>query len=232
MNLYLLFFARLNFAKKESRSPRGFLPRPLLRAGESEFRTPPPLPQKNEAGCGQEFRSKKVRANDIMAPPNFIYQGGENYMKNFIIILVIIAVLFIGYKTISKKNIETIKQTSIDAEVEKQNSEQQNTPSETPSAMQKNETKTKQKTIQYTANGFEPNSITISVGETVVFVNNGDKFLWVASNPHPEHTNLSVFDQKEGMEKGKSYSYVFEKKGTWGYHNHLSARDEGIIIVE
>ena len=64
------FVARLNFAKKESRSPRGFLPRPLLRAGESEFRTPPPFPQKNEAGCGQEFRSKKVRANAKITPPN------------------------------------------------------------------------------------------------------------------------------------------------------------------
>ena len=64
------FVARLNFAKKESRSPRGFLPRPLLRAGESEFRTPPPFPQKNEAGCGQEFRSKKVRANAKITPQN------------------------------------------------------------------------------------------------------------------------------------------------------------------
>ena len=59
-----------NFFKKESRSPRGLLPRPLLRAGESEFRTPPPFPQKNEAGCGQEFRSKKVRANAKITPPN------------------------------------------------------------------------------------------------------------------------------------------------------------------
>src|SRR3989338_3289811 len=59
-----------NFFKKESRSPRGFLPRPLLRAGESEFRTPPPFPQKNDAGCGQEFFSKKVRANAKITPPN------------------------------------------------------------------------------------------------------------------------------------------------------------------
>ena len=62
--------ARLNFAKKESRSPRGFLPRPLLRAGESESRTPPPFPQKKEVGCGQEFRSKKVRANAKITPQN------------------------------------------------------------------------------------------------------------------------------------------------------------------
>src|SRR3989344_6673003 len=47
------FVARLNFAKKESRSPRGFLPRPLLRAGESV--ATPPLPQKNSGG-GHHFR--------------------------------------------------------------------------------------------------------------------------------------------------------------------------------
>src|SRR3989344_4340535 len=63
-------FVAANFSKKESRSPRGFLPRPLPPAGESEFRTPPPFPQKNEAGCGQEFRSKKVRANAKITPPN------------------------------------------------------------------------------------------------------------------------------------------------------------------
>ena len=63
------FVARLNFVKKESRSPRGFLPRPLLRAGESEFRTPPPFPQKNEARCGQGFFSKNVRANAKITSP-------------------------------------------------------------------------------------------------------------------------------------------------------------------
>ena len=68
-------FVAANFSKKESRSPRGFLPRPLLRAGESEFRTPPPFPQKNEAGCGQEFFSKKVRANAKITPPFQIWVG-------------------------------------------------------------------------------------------------------------------------------------------------------------
>ena len=39
----------MNRQQKESRSPRGFLPRPLLRAGE--FVAPPPLPQKNSGGA-------------------------------------------------------------------------------------------------------------------------------------------------------------------------------------
>ena len=46
---YVFMKARQNFVKKESRSPRGFLLRPLLRAGESV--APPPLPQKNSGGA-------------------------------------------------------------------------------------------------------------------------------------------------------------------------------------
>ena len=55
MNLIFSQFVAANFFKKESLSPRGFLPRPLLRAGESEFRTPPPFPQKNSGGA-RHFR--------------------------------------------------------------------------------------------------------------------------------------------------------------------------------
>src|SRR3990167_9331166 len=49
MNPSFLQFVAANFFKKESRSPRGFLPRPPLRAGESV--APPPLPQKNSGGA-------------------------------------------------------------------------------------------------------------------------------------------------------------------------------------
>jgi hypothetical protein len=49
MNLIFSQFVAADFFKKESRSPRGFLPRPLLRAGESI--APPPLPQKNSGGA-------------------------------------------------------------------------------------------------------------------------------------------------------------------------------------
>ena len=56
--------ARLNFVKRKSRSPRGVLPRPLLRAGESL--APPPQPQKNSGGAHHSFFSKKVRANDTI----------------------------------------------------------------------------------------------------------------------------------------------------------------------
>ena len=63
---FFQFVARPNFVKSKSRSPRGFLPRPLLRAGKSV--APPPLPQKIVAGRNQDSW-KKVRAKDIISPP-------------------------------------------------------------------------------------------------------------------------------------------------------------------
>ncbi len=98
--------------------------------------------------------------------------------------------------------------------------------------MKKTETPIEKKTVQYTTNGFEPSSMTILVGETVMFVNKSEKSMWVASEPHPAHTDLSVFDQKTGVGKTISYSFTFEKQGTWRYHNHLSPKDTGTIIVE
>ena len=53
MNFIFSQFIAIDFLKKESRSPRGFLPSPLLRAGESV--APPPLPQKNSGGA-RHFR--------------------------------------------------------------------------------------------------------------------------------------------------------------------------------
>ncbi len=67
MRVFFNFVARKNFAKTKSRSPRGFLPRPLLRAGESV--TPPRLPQKNSGGVHHSFFSKRIRANDTITSP-------------------------------------------------------------------------------------------------------------------------------------------------------------------
>ena len=53
-NMKFIFsqFVAADFFKKESRSPRGFLPETsLLRACESV--APPPLPQKNSGGAGR-----------------------------------------------------------------------------------------------------------------------------------------------------------------------------------
>lgn len=87
-------------------------------------------------------------------------------------------------------------------------------------------------TVHYSDSGFSPGSITVEVGSTVTFVNDGSKSMWVASSVHPTHRDLAGFDQLKGSGNGSSYSYTFEKVGEWSYHNHLSAGDQGKVVVK
>ena len=104
--------------------------------------------------------------------------------------------------------------------------------------------------IIYTNQGFKPDSITVKIGSTVEWINTSDKLMWVASDPHPSHTNLPGFDERgvEGVETPSplqslitysyahtgqtEYRYTFQKAGRWEYHNHLVPFDRGVVIVE
>ena len=102
--------------------------------------------------------------------------------------------------------------------------------------------------VHYTKKGFEPGLITIKASSTVEWINSSDKPLWVASNPHPSHTDLPGFDEDgvwgnapQGLQSivpvayahtiGEAYRYTFIKVGRWCYHNHLVPNDRGVIIV-
>ena len=88
-------------------------------------------------------------------------------------------------------------------------------------------------TVVYADNGFSPASLTIRVGDTVRFFNSTlPGSLWVASNPHPSHTNLAGFDAGRPYQGGETYSFTFTQVGTWKYHNHLNPSQLGEIIVE
>ncbi len=86
--------------------------------------------------------------------------------------------------------------------------------------------------IKYTDNGFVPKSVTIKKGETVEWDNETTDSMWVASSPHPQHTDYPGFDQLKGAGKGESYSFTFDKAGNWKYHNHLDPKDYGVVIVQ
>ncbi len=86
-------------------------------------------------------------------------------------------------------------------------------------------------TVTITASGFSPATITISVGESVMWVNNDIKNHWPASDPHPQHTDYSGFDSL-GISSGSSWSFKFNKTGTWNYHDHNMPSRKGIVIVQ
>lgn len=88
-----------------------------------------------------------------------------------------------------------------------------------------------QVTVQLTASGFVPANVTVRAGTTVVWVNASGAQGAVYSNPHPIHTdypplNLGVF------QNGGTFSLLFDKAGTYGYHNHLNPGQTGTIVVQ
>lgn len=85
--------------------------------------------------------------------------------------------------------------------------------------------------VTYTNTGFSPATVTINKGDTVTFENKGTQNMWVASNPHPAHTDYSVFDAKRSYTPGESYSFTFSETGTFPFHDHSHSSLGGTIIV-
>ncbi len=93
----------------------------------------------------------------------------------------------------------------------------------------KTETVNTKNLVMYSNSGFLPETLTIKSGETATFKNETSGAMWVASNPHPVHTDFSVFDQKS---VGDTYSFSFSSSGTYKYHNHRNPRATGTVIVK
>lgn len=99
-------------------------------------------------------------------------------------------------------------------------------------------------TVTYTDAGFSPKNIDVPPGTTVTFVNNSSHGMWVASDVHPSHTQYdgttlqqhcathSSFDECKPDGSGASYSFTFEKTGSFTYHNHVRANDTGVVVVK
>jgi len=99
--------------------------------------------------------------------------------------------------------------------------------------------------IEITSSGFSPKTLEINAGDTVTWTNKDSRNHWPASAIHPTHTvypgssiskcgtsaESEIFDACNGLSAGESYSFTFNEKGTWKYHDHLSISRTGTIIV-
>ena len=100
--------------------------------------------------------------------------------------------------------------------------------------------------VIYTDTGFLPSELKIKIGDTVMFKNESSSGMWVGSAMHPSHmvysgiplgqhcpdTTNSSFDECASAQPKESWSFTFNKQGTWGYHNHVKSMHFGKIIVE
>jgi plastocyanin len=72
------------------------------------------------------------------------------------------------------------------------------------------------------ANGsVNPSQVTISVGQSVRFVNNDGRSRDMSSDPHPAHTNCPSFSNVGVMANGQTKdTFGFGQSGSCGFHDH------------
>lgn len=85
-------------------------------------------------------------------------------------------------------------------------------------------------TVNLTAKGFTPQTVTIKVGESVSWVNKSGAKASVNSADHPSHKlfpflNLGLFNP------GSTVQVRFNSAGTFTYHNHFIPTQTGTVIV-
>jgi len=139
-------------------------------------------------------------------------------MKNLIIIIAVLVVAFFVWKFIPRGETPALAPTIQTEEV----------------IDQETDTSAMETELQVTYNGttFSPASITIKQGQSVTFINEANGPMSVASDVHPEHTIYPEFDQYKTSAQGKkTFVFVFDKVGTWKYHNHLNADALGTVVV-
>ena len=100
-------------------------------------------------------------------------------------------------------------------------------------------------TVLIDETGFEPKSLEIGQGDTVVFENVGKEPHWPASNIHPTHRmypgsgseycgaddSVTNLDACQPLMPGDVFTFTFQFPGTWRFHDHLSPEFSGKVNV-
>lgn len=86
--------------------------------------------------------------------------------------------------------------------------------------------------IELREEGFFPSALTIRKGDSVRFTTSRGKEFWPASDLHPSHEVYPEFDPRKPVKPDSSWTFQFEKTGTWHFHDHLAPLFRGVITVK
>ncbi len=89
--------------------------------------------------------------------------------------------------------------------------------------------------VVITDKGVNPQVVKIAVGSQVTWQNNDKSPHRISADPYPTKTSLPELDSQDPLETGESFSFIFEKAGTYTYNDYLNPTNksfQGTVIVE
>ncbi|MFH1235309.1 MAG: plastocyanin/azurin family copper-binding protein [Parcubacteria group bacterium] len=94
---------------------------------------------------------------------------------------------------------------------------------------------TSNQSVIVTASGFSPQTVTISVGQSVTWMNSDNRPHYVAPDEHPSHTAYPGIWEDDGsgnISSEELYAVRFNTAGTYTYHDHLNSSLTGTVVVQ
>ncbi len=85
--------------------------------------------------------------------------------------------------------------------------------------------------VNLTSSGFNPKTITVKTGTRVIWINKSGDIATVNSDSHPTHQLNQLLNLGE-FPDGSSVQLVFDKPGSYSYHDHLNPSRTGVVVVE
>ena len=146
--------------------------------------------------------------------------SSKNTIIAVVVVIILLIVGFVGAKAVRNvANEPPVVQTVT-------------TPTENPSpAASASANITTAATFTLSSTAVTPASVTIKIGESVIWVNSSGSDVQIASLPHPAHTDYPPLNI--GMVASSSQkSLTFPTAGTYKWHNHLNPAVHGTITVQ
>ena len=85
--------------------------------------------------------------------------------------------------------------------------------------------------IDVTTSGFSPNALTVKAGAMVEWNNKSGSTISINSADHPTHKLYPQLNIGE-IANGTATGLIFDKPGTYMYHDHYNPSMTGTIVVE
>lgn len=87
--------------------------------------------------------------------------------------------------------------------------------------------------IVYTDAGFTPATTSVNQGTTVVFENKSSDYFWPVSDYYPGTGPCGrLLNSCAPVSSGQSWSFRFDRIGTWTYYDQAQKGREGSIVVK